>query len=222
MVASTALSAAPAAPVQQLVLGNAADPDAIAMALVKFAFRRPELIPAGIPKVDRQPDYKLDVARQLDAYRSGHKDVAQLGRVRKGRVDTGTQVIKVQRPVHAGLIRRGLANNGFRLTHLHWFTKDSDPKKDPKGQQDPIYTVCACFVRGTQAQEPERAHVEALRALAKLTWNNVYVWENPTGQPATLNFGGLAKDQKPKHTLVVRNGIILVEDVQDTLSEERE
>lgn len=223
MVASAVATAASAAGSKQaLVLGSAEDPNAVGMVLVKFFFKDPDLIPAGISRVDRQPSYQLDVARQLEAFKAGQKALAISGRVRKGRVDTGEQVIKFNRPVHAAVLRRGLANNGYRLTHLHWFSIDPDPAKDTKGQAEPMYVVCACLVRQLQNSEPSSAHVDALRALSNLAWNTLFVWENPPGNPATINFRGLAKGQKPKAALVVRDGSVIVEEVADVLPESQE
>ncbi len=224
MVASTspAAIAASAGSVQELNLGASDDENGISMLLVKFFFKDHNLIPVGIPRVERAPSYKLDVARQLEALKAGQKDLATLGRARKGRIDTGTQVIKVNRPVHAGLLRRGLANNGFRFSHLHWFSLEPDAAKDPRGQAEPMYVVCACLVRRLENSEPDVAQMEALRELAKLSWNTLFVWENPPGEPATINFRGLAKGQKPKLALVVRDGKVVPEEVADVIAEEAE
>ena len=223
MVANiVAATAAAAGSTQALDLGSADDENSIGLLLVKFFFKDHRLIPAGIPRVERAPSYRLDVARQLEALKAGHKDLAKLGRARKGRIDTGTQVIKLNRPVHAGLLRRGLANNGFRFSHLHWFSLEPDAQKDPKGQAEPMYVVCGCLVRRVQNSEPDVAQMEALRELAKLSWNTCFVWENPPGEPATINFRGLAKGQKPKLSLVVREGKVIAEEVADIIPEEQE
>ncbi len=222
MVASNAALVTPAASAtpQALVLGEADDQNAIGTILVKFTFKKPEMIPAGVPQVDRMPSYQLDVARQLEMFRLGHKQLGEVGRARKNRVDTGTQVIKIERPVHAGILRRGIANNGFRLSHLHWFKMED--ARDTRGQKEPAYVVVACFVRGTPEGEPTAQQVEALRALANMTWNKLYVWENPNGQPATINFVGRAPNQNPKLSLVVRDGSVVLEDVVEVIPEERE
>lgn len=218
--ATAAATAAPSAP-QALVLGEGDDPNMIGTILVKFTFKKLEMLPSHIiPQVDRMPSYKLDVARQLEMYRLGEKQLGALNRVRKGRVDTGTQVIKMERPVHAGFLRRGIANRGFRLSHLHWFKMEDT--RDTKGQKEPAYVVVACFVRGNPEAKPTSQQVEALRALANMTWNKLYVWENQTGNPATINFVGRAPGQKPKLSAVVRDGSVVLEDVSDVITEERE
>jgi hypothetical protein len=221
MVAQTVAQTAQAAgSTQQLVLGSNDDANAIDMVLVKFFFKDHLLIPSGVPKVERAPTYQVDVAHQLEAMRAERKDLARLGRVRKGRVDTGTQAIKVNRPIHAALVRRGLANNGFRLSHLHWFKMDDS--SDKQGNQEPMYVVVACMIRSLTNSQPESTHVAALRELANMTWNACFVWENPPGKPATINFRGRAPNQKPKHALVVRDGTVEVEDVTEPLPEEKE
>jgi hypothetical protein len=219
-VAATAAASGSAVP-PELILGSPNDENGVQIILVKFSFKNPALIPAGIPQVDRQPSYQLDVARQLAAFNDGQDKLAREGRVRKGRVDTGVQVIQLERPVHAGFLRRGIANRGFRMTHLHYFKQTPDPKKDPRGQQEPMYVVVACFVRHHDAPKPEAAHVAALRELAAMTWNKCFVWDNPN-RLATINFVGRAPNQKPKYSIVVRDGNVAAEAVQEALTEEQE
>lgn len=220
MVPQAAALQAPA-PANALVFGASSDPK-VNILLVKFFFRNYKVIPAGIERVSRPPDYTLDAARQNDGMGRGRSALVRTGRVREGRVDDGEQVIAVRNvPCHAGMLRRGIANNGFRLGHLHWFVKEADERKDPRGQQDPMYVVVAGFYRGSDTSAPSREQVEALRALANMPWHNCYVWYNDNGL-STVNFVGRAPDKKPQRTLVVRNGSLVVEDISDILPEERE
>lgn len=203
-----------------LTLGETDDRGEVEIVLVKFNFKDDKLIPIGIPRVERQPDYRIDVARQLDAYRTGQKELGKVGRIRKGRVDTGTQVISTKRPTQSAVIRRGLANNGFRLANLHWFSRQSNPK-DHKQSSEPLYVVVACFIRGANDSVPTTAEVAALRALASMTWSQCFVWDNPN-QLATINFLGRLADQKPKQSITVRDGSVVALDVDVAVMEEQE
>lgn len=193
--------------------------------LAKFSFKDPNLIPAGITRVDREPDYRMDVAHQLAAYRTSRPELGKTGRVREGRVDTGTQVVTTRRPIHAAILRRGLTNVGFSLTHLHWFSKESNPK-DTRQASDPIYVVVASFARGSRDAAPTTKEVEALRALARVTWGSCYVWDNPQLNPedavvSTINFtGGPLKDQDAKQAIAVRDGKIIAVDTKVEEAEE--
>lgn len=217
---NVAALAASAGSAQVLVLGETEQRVPVLTLLVKFTFKRPELIPEGIPRVDRPYDYQVDVAHQVDAYNAGQAKLGRVGRIRKGRVDTGEQVIAVRRPVHAGMIRRGLASQGFSLQDLHWYSRE-DSGRGPKSV-DPKYVVVASFVNRLQNSEPLAAHVRALRELAAMTWAQCFVWDNPNSL-ATINFVGKQGDgQQPKHAIVARGGKVTAIDIVEKVAEAQE
>lgn len=181
--------------------------------LVKFTFKNREFVPSGIPQVERQPDYRMDVLHQREAHKAGHGGLAHVGRVREGRVDTGGNVITTTRPAHSGVLRRGLANNGFHLVSLHWFTKTE--------RDEPNYTVVACFGRVPEGMQYTPSIIEALRELANMSWGRCYVWDNPN-QVATINFVGYLKGQSPKQAVAVRDGDIVAVDVPKAMDEDEE
>lgn len=197
--------------------------------LVKFNFgeKNFDYIPAGIEWVDRPPDYQVDVIHQQDALRAGaDKSVIEVGRVREGRVDTGEQVLSVNRPVQAAMLRRGLINNGFRLSHLHAFKRanTNNPRKDndPRKELPTTFAMNAVYTRGITGIETTAPITEALRQMAKLAWSNSYLWDNGPGKPATINFAGCLQFQPPKKALVVREGRVVAIDVAAPVTEEDE
>ncbi len=166
--------------------------------LVKFFFTNEKHIPPGIPPVERRDEGVIAGAHKLEAMKAGRFSLAETGRVRAGKVDTGTPVFANLPLAHAGFIRRGLANNGFALESVHYYEK-RDPGKTTK------FVVVLSFVRGENRIPLDRKVQDALRALAKSVWF-AHVWDNQAvGNPATVNFVG--KQQEPaKNALVVRDG----------------
>ncbi|NUM25941.1 MAG: hypothetical protein HUU49_05015 [Candidatus Buchananbacteria bacterium] len=174
--------------------------------IVKFAFTNDKHIPNGIPVKKREADHVVDATHMVSAVQSGQTEEAQIGRHREGRVDTGTPVIQNLGMVQTAMIRRGLVNNGYRLTDAHYFTK-------PPAQRGhkPKHMVCLTFDREatTSADLPEGT-TRALRELANTTWQYAHVWSNPD-KTATINLvgrqwdDGAGKYRDPENALVVRN-----------------
>lgn len=188
--------------------------------LMKFTFGNFSLVPPGIPHVDRKNDAQMDLGHRLQALSGGDTEGARVGRERDGRVDTGEQLIKVQRtPVHAAALRRGLANKGYHLSDLHWFKKE--PRDDAKGQKEPSYVVVARFSNTDAPLKMDSATQDALRALARETWDNVYGWDNPNGI-ATINFVFRKPGMKPRMALVVRDDALRAIPVSGALAEQDE
>ncbi|MEK7641407.1 MAG: hypothetical protein AAB365_00250 [Patescibacteria group bacterium] len=187
--------------------------------LAKFYFTNPKHIPPGIPEVTRAESTAIDAAHIRFAYEIKQGQLAQPGRVREGRVDTGVQFINNLHNVHGGCLVRGLcnANIGYFVTHCHWFRLKSDtPQKSDK------YVVVLCFSTDSEKKlETGRATLEARRALASTCWQWLHAYTNPNGV-ITLNFGGRMPDGKPKNTVVVRNGCLTAAQIIEPVTEEQE
>lgn len=208
---------APAVVNGTLSLAETETRDPLQGVLVKFNFGEKylDLIPAGVPQVDRESDGMMDVYHQIAALQAGlDQSLTRLGRVRPGRVDTGTNVLAVNWPVHAAILRRGLANNGFRLVGIHWFSRDKDERR--------TYVLNAAYIRSGRGIELTDSVTQALRDLANMTWGQCFVWDNPPGNPATVNFVDVQRRQKPKFALAVRDGQVAALEAVEYLPEEQE
>ena len=193
--------------------------------LVKFFFTNPKHIPTGIPERGRDTDAAMDTAHAMWAKVHEMAELAKQGRIRPGRVDTGTQVIKNLPDVQVATLRRGFANSGYVLSSAHWYV---NPAKE-QGKQ-PKAVVCLTFSRVAHVNEvPDlpRKTLDALRELAKTTWQFCHVYNNPDGC-ATVNLMGRRWDDKnqcyfaPRNALVVRDGQLRAIEVAESVSEETE
>ncbi len=206
------------------------DLNTVEAVLVKMYFTNREHVPAGIPTVyvcDKRIKQN-DRHHALVAIDAGHAELATIGRVRAGRVDTGVQTVKNLSLVHLGLIRRGLTNVSFQLREISSYRDDRKEK----------FVVVLAFVKGdlyeeahatTEEREAHKllhssAVVQAIRDLANKTWGHCHVWDNNlTHKTATINVTDLSNQSKaPKHTIAVRAGKIVDVPVVKTLDEGEE
>lgn len=206
---------------------------------MKFGFTNPSHLPHGIPErqirngqsgsgIVRQPrpdqvpvrtgDQVVDQIHQGGKYTGGDQSLGEIGRVREGRVDTGKPVIQNLEKVQVAMIRRGLANISFPLVNIHWFKQV--PGGDPRKTRG---VVAASFSDQTvtNAQQPLVINPEvqaALRALARVTWGFVHIWQNPNGV-VTINCIHRRPDGRPRHALVVRDRTLTYVPVMDPIEE---
>lgn len=208
--------------------------------IVKFFFTNPKHIPPGIPEKGQDPNWLRDAANATWASLHGLANESQVGRVRPGRVDTGQHILDNLPDVQLGLLRRGLNKSDYVLTDVHWFRAKA---KKPGGQAK--FVVCLTFcdiivLANTEAgsqrykelmkqftQEFPRPLTEALRALAKTTWQFCHVWLNPDGT-STINLVGRRWDDQnqcylpPRHALVVRERTLRAIPVEVEVPEDQE
>lgn len=193
--------------------------------LVKYFFTNERHIPAGIPEKGRASDEEMDQRHAVFAIVKGMVDKASVGRIRPGRVDTGQHIFDKLENVQVATLRRGFTNAGYVLVDAHWFWNP------PKGQgQQSKAVVCLTFGRVddvSQVPDLPRRTLEALRELARTTWQFCHVWNNPNGV-ATVNLVGRRWDdrnqcyQPPRHALVVRDRTLCAIPVQQEVSESEE
>lgn len=172
--------------------------------LLKFYFKDSGLIPHGIPVVERQPDYLMDMDHQDKGMKLDLplEDVV-LGRYRKDRIDTGIQTVEIRRPMIADL--SGLKAIGLCFAGIHQWKQVR--QNESTGSDDVQYVVCICYQRGKQQLTPEGNPFVALvdAAVAALTsqvWQSCFVWDNPDCV-TTVNCRTPLKGQEPKERLVV-------------------
>jgi hypothetical protein len=162
--------------------------------VVKFFFTNPAHIPAGIEQKNRKEDEVLDFARNAMAK---NKEVGAYGRLREGRVDTGTPIANNLPMTQPAMLRRGLAANGYKLVDAHWFRKVQEGKTTK-------FVVVLSFKHGADENiDLGRKTLEAIRKLSNTLWF-CHVWENEKN--FTVNFVGLQQGTKPSYSIVAREG----------------
>ena len=188
--------------------------------IAKLLFTNPTHLPSGIPEVRRESDQEMDKLHTREAYTKGYGHLAQTGRVRPGRTDTGIHFIPNIQNIHAGFLIQGLSNVGYRVTGCHWFFKPANPKSSDK------YVVVVNMqvevgLEGFKLVELPREAIEQRRALSRTCWNYCHGWANPD-RTITLNFGGRMPDATPRHAVVVREGRLIVAQTTAFVNEENE
>lgn len=155
------------------------------------------------------------------AYQAGYGHLAQMGRVREGRVDTGTHFIDNVQDIQVGCLINGLQNVGYQVTHCHWFLQTAEPPKTDKfvvvvglGSDDQTKG-------GVTALEMSNKTLQQRRILTRTCWQWCHGWANPNGV-ITLNFGGRKPDGRPRNAVVVRDRKIWAAKAQDFIAEEDE
>lgn len=212
---ATAMPAASLLTLPRIQLVGSADRDPVERVLVKFNFSNRNRIPKWIPEIDRSSDREVDAIHQMEARKQGQGTLAQVGRIRRGRVDTGVEAIKSTGSVHqVALLRRGLVNNGFGFAHAHWFERKNKANRK-------IFVVVMAFEPGRESPNLSRDTVEDLRTLANLGWKECYGWDNPDGT-VTINCVSLVPDMPFQRVLRIRDGAIVMEDIAGATSEEQE
>jgi hypothetical protein len=135
---------------------------------------------------------------------SEQADLGAVGRVREGRVDTGTQIFDNVAMTSAELVRRALTNAGLGLDNLAWY------KKETEGRQPKFVVECVYTPKEGEIAEYSRQTTDALRELASIAWF-CHVWHNPHTKVITINFVGMQNG-------VARNQITVRDDHISLLS----
>ena len=188
--------------------------------IVKFLFTNPKWIPAGIPFVSRGTNNLEDNAHfrkavEMFGAKAGQK-LGAIGRVREGRVDTGIHIADNIQLSQPAMLRSGLANIGMPLVDSHYFPlKSEDPKKSDK------WVVCLSFCVSQERIELPGPTVQAMRELAKTTWQWTHVWANPDGK-VTINVGGRLPEGKPRYAMVICNRKFAMARIIEPVTEEQE
>jgi hypothetical protein len=185
--------------------------------LVKYSFANPSRIPAGIRQVPRNADMEQDKIHATWAVQHGQAELAEVGRIREGRVDTGVQAVNNAQMLQVATLRRALFNNGFGLADCYW----QEREKQGGGI---ICLVVLEFQRistGMVTPPLPRQTVEALRVLANTPARYCHVWSNPDDS-ITVNCISPQFGQKPKTAMVVRDGQLVAIEVTAVVEESEE
>lgn len=185
--------------------------------LCKFFFTNPAHIPQGVEEKDRKTNAEMDRQHTKAAYQAGHGYLAQVGRIREGRVDTGNHFIDNVHNVQPGFLTKGLANVGYHATSCHWFFKSGEGKSSDK-----YVVVVELTLNGdNDATALPEAGLNQRRALANTCWQWCHGYANPDGT-ITLNFGGREPEQTAKNAVVVRNRHLTAARIESLVAEEDE
>jgi hypothetical protein len=202
--------------------------------LVKFFFTNPRLIPEGIRrdrKVSSMKQEQIDFGNGSVAEAVGRKDLAQVGRIRENRVDTGRQVVNNLQLVQLGILRRGLANSQYQLRTVHTFFKPYTATSSSKHVVVLVFKKGGYYEEATATPQEREAHkllnsseiVDSIRELARTTWQWCHVWDNSETKPTvTVNVGGRLPSGRPRHAIAVRGGDIVAVPVSHEMSESEE
>jgi hypothetical protein len=171
-------------------------------------------------QVNRPETSEMDRKHLAGAYKAGHGQLAHLGRVREGRVDTGVHVVDNLKMSHAGFVRVGLSRIGYKLVDAHFFHQ----RTNRPGVSDK-WVVCLTY--GTNGDRPalNGRFTRDIRQLASTTWQWCHVWDNPPKdgrRVITVNFGGRQADQKPQHAVVIRDHRLTYVPVSEPVAESAE
>lgn len=183
---------------------------------VKFNFTNPNHVPPGIMRMDRRPDdHILDRDHAHKAMSIGRPDLAEVGRHREGRVDTGEKVHENVQQTQLAFLRRGMANNGMKLGRCRWYIHQV-PGRQTK------FVVELGFTHNPQAMLTlTRQQEDALRALARdAVWTS-HIWANPD-DTCTVNMVQRQPGVPPKNAVVVRDGKLTVVEVSKLIEEAAE
>ncbi|MEN9621706.1 MAG: hypothetical protein RLZZ67_140 [Candidatus Parcubacteria bacterium] len=196
---------APAAPVSVFSEIDLSGAGSINVLLLKFTFTNAKRIPPGIEERKRDSDFTLDMKRA-----SAH-GMQHFGAVRQGRFDNGKPVVEVKNGICARTLRKSLRNTGATPLKAHWFQKT-----DGKVVVVLEYALPGHKFWGEPAEFPP-ATLEAIRALARFSWQFCQIYKNTpqaTGKEngtITVNFGGLQpENQAVKNMLEVEGHQLMV------------
>ncbi len=159
--------------------------DTVEYALLKFILTldRFETVirPIGAWRQSRRPEQAIAAENQLSAIRKGFPHLALLGRVRDGRVDTGTLVIDKAKEVSISPLWDKMLLHGFKLADMHYFVRDRD------SSQATYVLVLGMMVNPKVELQLSVQQSAILRRLISSTWGYCAVWINPPPNPATVN-----------------------------------
>lgn len=153
--------------------------------LIKFNFTNRHRIPRWVPYSRRASDKVIDASRSM-AMKNGHGiegfQLAQVGRVREGRVDTGVNA-KPQNYVKMDQIDPTMRELGNVMTDIHWF------RHRREGKVDKLVLVLV-YGKGKPFRLYRR-EAEDLQFFQESTWQHCHVWVNPEADNITVNLTSL-------------------------------
>lgn len=157
----------------------------------------------------RLTDEQLDRLHAEASRKAGQGDLAQVGRHRKGRVDTGEPLAEGDNGKAAALVNADVADfvtdlqrAGYVLANYGYFQKDS---------QDTHCFVQLLFAKGATAFPLRNETQQALTDLTKTIWQNVWVYDNPDGS-TTVNCTGNRGKAAKLHLRIVKGQCTALED----------
>ncbi|MFA6215449.1 MAG: hypothetical protein WC768_02685 [Patescibacteria group bacterium] len=201
------------------------------ISVVKFItrFSNRNAVPKGIDWRPRGSDTEEDTLQAKKAIEAGQPELAKVGGVREGRVDTGKEIIKVCGANQVTVMRKALANNAYVLVECYAQEREKFDKR--RGTNVVYYLVCLVY-KHTSAMTADdvsviltNALVEGIRDLCRRTWTWVNVWANlkvPVLPEITINVSGGQPGKTPNNALVIWNHVLQVIPVTAEVTEAQE
>jgi len=185
--------------------------------MVKFFFTNQAHMPANLPERAYAGAEVVDSTHADRARFEGEHELAEVGRVREGRVDTGEAIIKDVPMTSVAELRRGLANAGYWIIGLRKFEKP-EPGRTTK------WVIEIRLAKRNDGVHPPELTPEAESALRLLAtdWWMFHGWDNGN-RGITLNCvmrtpGPGKSGNQPKHRALheirIRDGSIVVLDAK--------
>lgn len=175
--------------------------------LYKFFLSKQELVPEGIRTVERDNDRAVDRRHAEEAKAEGRSHDGMEGRVRPGRVDTGSAIYPNQASVRIGSIRSLLALQGYRVTDCHFYLKPGFGKGKDQ------YVIVLSLQVGGKSTTLSKETIEGLRRLARENTWTLNVWDNGNDRPSTINFTARQPNGRSERMLAIRDGFLKLTDL---------
>ena len=192
--------------------------------MVKFSVKKRDMIPPALDRRMRQSEEAVDIRHGEKALEMGNVDLAQVGRERQGRVDTGFHAVDNLGPCHLAMLVRGLASNSYHLTDAFCYTKAKKYGCSPNVRSDYTYVITLIFTWGGDRTPLFTELEESLRSLGRMVWQYCHIWDNAnTFSTVTVNLGGgPLRCINPKWAIVVRNRTLQAIPVEKPVEEKDE
>lgn len=192
--------------------------------LVKFSVKARDLIPPSLSRRVRQKEEEVDIRHGQEALKMGNMELAQVGREREGRVDTGFHAVDNLGPCHLAMLVKGLASNSYHLTDAFCYTKAKKYVCGVNVRSDYTHVITLIFTWGGERVELFKELEQDLLQLRKMVWQYCHVWDNAnTFSTVTVNLGGgPLQGVSPKWAIVVRNRVLQAIPVEKPVTAEEE
>lgn len=187
--------------------------------MVKFTVLRMAMVPPGIAYKGKVDPGKADEKHCEKAQKLGFGELAQFGRIRKDRGDTGFHAVDNIGPVQLAMLTSGLANHSYHLTDVWYQVKE----RHGANQQRTVYVVTLLYKFGEETVQLAKELRQDLLLLRRVTWRWCHVYDNPTVyNSVTVNLGGPMQGVSPKWAVVVRQRKLQVIPVEKPVEEAEE
>lgn len=169
--------------------------------LFKLFLPKGQAVPDGVRHASQIPEAERDRRNAKNAKAEGRGREAMVGRVRPGRVDTGTPVYQNEPNIQIASLRSLLAREGYRLSDVHHFVNDRDQS-----------VIVMRLSTEEEAMKLPRKTMDALRAIVRENIWTGNIWDNGDERPSTANFTSPRRGEASR-MIVVRDDFVRLVDL---------